>query len=151
MIQLRSLPAVFAVGGLLATGVVSYLLWGQIKANGELEARVDEVEQANQQWAQRFEAMEKRQQKINELDAELATFRAQQRETYQGLATDLRRLRDEMPEVREWAGGSAPAPMVDSLCERNVLTREARARLCPDPSALPGAVPGAEAGRGDQR
>lgn len=128
--MIRSLPAYLALGGILASGAAGYLLYQQVQANGRLEARLDQAMEANVGWQERMDELEARWDTIDRLDAELAEIRREQQASYQRLQTDLGRLRDELPEVREWTDTPVPTPLLDSLCQRDALAGNARQRLC---------------------
>ncbi|TDX21637.1 hypothetical protein DFO67_1345 [Modicisalibacter xianhensis] len=127
---LRSARFLVPVAGAAAIGLLGYSLYQQVQANGELQARIEQVEQDNQQWQDQIEAIEARADRIERMDQELAAIRQQQKADYQRLVSSLGRLRDEMPEVREWADGDVPAPLARSLCGRGIFTEATQQRLC---------------------
>lgn len=127
---LRSARVLVPLAGAAAISLLGYFLYQQVQANGELQARIEQVEQDNQQWQDQIDAIQARAERIEQLDEELATIRQQQKADYQRLVSSLGRLRDEMPEVREWADGDVPTPLARSLCGRGIFTQAVQQRLC---------------------
>lgn len=127
---LRSTRLLVPLVGAAAIGLLGYFLYQQVQANGRLQARIEQVEQANQQWQDQIDAIEARADRIEQLDEELATIRQQQKADYQRLVSSLGRLRDEMPEVRDWANSDVPAALARSLCGRGIFTEAAQQRPC---------------------
>lgn len=128
--MIRSLPAILALGGLLATGALTYGLHQQVQSNGRLAAQLDQALEVNQQWDDHMAAIEERWAALESLDKELASIRQEQQANYQRLQSNLGRLRNELPEVREWADTRLPDALADSLCQRGTLTDDAHARFC---------------------